>query len=100
MIEKKSCIAAHVSPGGRRPFGPPSVELVVRDIQSQATALDIERDEIASAHEREWAADRCFRRNMQHYCAVGGAAHPPIGYPHHVSDAAIEELFGECEVTH
>lgn len=61
-------------------------------MQLQAALGDIQLDLIAIADESEWSAEGGFRRDMQHNCAVRGAAHARVGDAQHIANALLEQL--------
>src|SRR5438876_6829185 len=61
------------------------------DQKIDASLADIEPDHVAVLDQRQRAADRGFRRDVQHDGAKGSAAHPRIRDPHHVLDAAARQ---------
>ena len=72
-------------------------ELFFRDVQVEAAGRDVERDRVAGLDERERAAGEGLGRDVEHAGAVGGAGHPGVGDPDHVSDAGLQQLLGDRE---
>src|SRR5579862_9210188 len=67
-------------------------EFVVRHVEMQAPRVHVELDEIAIAYERERTAGGGFRCRVKHDRSICSARHPRIGDPHHVGDAALQDL--------
>ena len=67
---------------------------------SRSTRLSrIDRlDPVAVAHRRQRAADRRFRRHVQHDRAEGGARHPRVGQAHHVGHPRPRQLLRDRQV--
>ena len=83
-----SLIASVLAEGGLDPtFVIGGRLLFVGHQQRQHALLDIERDPVSRAHERQWPANGRLRRHMQDDRAERCAAHAAIGYPHHVGHA-------------
>ena len=83
---------------GSSPFRLAALELGVVDQQLDPARGDVEPDQVAVAHEAERAADRRFRRDVQHDRAEGGAAHARVGNADHVLDAGLRELLRDRQI--
>src|SRR6185312_13954659 len=84
--------------GRRPPRRAAARELVIRNVEMQASRIDIELDHVAGFDERERPACGGFGRRVQHDGAVRGARHPRIGDANHVADALLQDLCGQCEI--
>src|SRR5467141_266456 len=74
VIEVQAPVAALEGRLRRLPFFPTGRKLLLRDEQLQPALRDVELDLVAVFDERERAARRRFRRDVQHHRAVGRAA--------------------------
>ena len=66
VTREHRAVAASVARRRRSPGRTAAREFVVGHLQGQAARGDVERDDVASAHRRERAADMRFGRNVQH----------------------------------
>src|SRR5690349_13821007 len=78
MFREHPAIAALEAALGRLPFGSALGKLGLAHVETDGARGDIERDSVAVLHERQWPADKGFRRDVQNAGAIAGAAHARI----------------------
>ena len=91
------CCGEHAAVAARRqrlgpPFGAAALQLVLADQEVDLARLDVDLDHVAGPDQGQRAADRGLGRDVQDAGAVGGAAHPRVGDPHHLAHALLEQL--------
>ena len=97
-LREERAVAALVNDFWLLPGGAALGELGVADFEFKLARGDIELDHVAVAHEGERAADKRFRRHMQHAGAVRSAAHAGVRDTHHVAHAFLEQLFRDRQL--
>ena len=87
--------AGRAAPGGAA-FG----QFGVAHLEGQGPGRDVQGDPVAAPDQGQRAAGRGLRGGVQDDRPVGGAGHPPVADPHHVADAAQQQLPGQGHIGH
>ncbi len=81
-------------------FGARRASSSVGHLDVDASGRDVERDDVAGAHERQRSTGGGLGGDVQHDGAVRGAAHPAVADPDHVAHALREQLLRQRHVRH
>ena len=91
-------ITSPVTAGRRLPCLPCAAAVRRRRRADGCAAPDVDRDQVAAVDQRQRAADRALRRDVQHARAVVCSAHARVRDADHVAHALREQLFRDREV--